>query len=79
MLLQGGIYIDILIIIITLQYSTCISSFFGSRIPTSLFIYFLFFVLYDIKGKVTFFNLGLSTVHIIFWRLFAQRVSAKMR
>ena len=31
-------YIDILIIIITFPYSTCISSFFGSSIPTSLFI-----------------------------------------
>ena len=27
-------YIDILIIIITFPYSTCISSFFGSSIPT---------------------------------------------
>ena len=31
-------YIDILIIIIIFPYSTCISSFFGSSIPTSLFI-----------------------------------------
>ena len=31
-------YIDILIIIITFPYSTCISSLFGSSIPTSLFI-----------------------------------------
>ena len=31
-------YIDILIIIITFSYSTCISSFFGSSIPTSLFM-----------------------------------------
>ena len=31
--------IDILIIIITFPYSTCISSFFGSSIPTSLFIF----------------------------------------
>ena len=30
--------IDILIIIITFPYSTCISSFFGSIIPISLFI-----------------------------------------
>ena len=30
-------YIDILIIIITFSYSTCISSFFGSSIPISLF------------------------------------------
>ena len=38
-------YIDILIIIITFPYSTCISSFFCSNIPTSLFIKKMFFVL----------------------------------
>ena len=32
-------YIDFLLIIITFPYSTCISSFFGSSIPTSLFIF----------------------------------------
>ena len=37
--------IDILIIIITFPYSTCISSFFGSIIPISLFILKCFFVL----------------------------------
>ena len=37
--------IDIFIIIITFPYSTCISSFFGSSIPTSLFIFKMFFVL----------------------------------
>ena len=31
-------YIDILTIIINFPYSTCISSFFGSSIPTTLFI-----------------------------------------
>ena len=36
-------YIDILIIIINFPYSTCISSFFGSSIPTSLFILKIFF------------------------------------
>ena len=35
--------IDILIIIITFPYSTCISSFFGSIIPISLFILKMFF------------------------------------
>ena len=30
--------IDILIIIITFPYSTCISSFFGSIMPSSLFL-----------------------------------------
>ena len=37
-------YIDILIIIITFPYSTCISSFFGSSIPTCLFIFKMFFL-----------------------------------
>ena len=37
--------IDILIIIITFPYSTCIRSFFGSIIPISLFIFKCFFVL----------------------------------
>ena len=35
--------IDILIIIITFAYSTCISSFFGSIIPISLIIFKMFF------------------------------------
>ena len=46
MLLVGVVvrrYIDILIIIITFSYSTCISSFVGSSIPTSLFIFKMFF------------------------------------
>ena len=34
---------DILIIIINFPYSTCISSFFGSSILTSLFIFKMFF------------------------------------
>ena len=33
------VYIDILTIIINFPYSSCISSFFGSSIPTSLFIF----------------------------------------
>ena len=37
------IIIDILIIIMTFPYSTCISSFFGSIIPISLFILKMFF------------------------------------
>ena len=36
-------YIDILTIIINFPYSTCISSFFGSSISTSLFILKMFF------------------------------------
>ena len=35
-------YMDILIIINTFPYSTCISSFFGSSIPISLFILKMF-------------------------------------
>ena len=38
-------YIDVLVIIITFPYSTCISYFFGSIIPISLFIFKCFFVL----------------------------------
>ena len=34
-------YIDILIIIITFPYSTCISSFFCSSIPIALFIFLI--------------------------------------
>ena len=36
-------YIDILTMIINFPYSTCISSFFGSSILTSLFIFKMFF------------------------------------
>ena len=39
-------YIDILIIIINFPYSTCIRSFFGRSILTSLFIFKCFFGLY---------------------------------
>ena len=39
-------YIDILIIIITFPYSTCINSFLGSSILTSLFILKLFLFLF---------------------------------
>ena len=38
--------IDILIIIITFPYSTCIDSFFGSIIPISLFILNVFSFLF---------------------------------
>ena len=38
-------YIHILTIIINFPYSTCISSFFGSSIPTSLYIFKMFFCL----------------------------------
>ena len=45
-------YIDILTIIINFPYSTCISSFFVSSIPTSLFILKMFFqscILYNLR------------------------------
>ena len=42
-------YIGILIIIINFPYSTCIRSFFGSSILTSLFIFKCFFGLVYIK------------------------------
>ena len=41
-------YIDILIIIINIPYSTCIRSFFGSSILTSLFIFKCFFGLVSV-------------------------------
>ena len=41
--LRRYMYIDILTIIINFPYSTRISYFFGSSIPTSLFILKLFF------------------------------------
>ena len=43
-------YIDILIIIINFPYSTCIRSFFGRSILTSLFIFKCFFGLFNIKS-----------------------------
>ena len=45
-------YIDILIIIINFPYSTCIRSFFGSSILTSLFILKCFFGLIYIYIKL---------------------------
>ena len=50
--------IDILIIIITFPYSTCISSFFCSIIPISLFIFKCFFVLYIYRQRGKFDRLG---------------------
>ena len=44
----GRRYIDILIIIINFPYSTCIRSFFGSSILTSLFIFKCFFGLVSV-------------------------------
>ena len=44
-------YIDILTIINNFPYSTCISSFFCSSIPTSLFIFKMFFRSYKNNKK----------------------------
>ena len=46
------IIIDILIIINTFPYSTCINSFFGSIIPISLFIFKCFFCTCNIYCRV---------------------------
>ena len=43
--------IDILIIIITFPYFTCISSFLGSIIPISLFIFKCFSFLFNIRQQ----------------------------
>ena len=45
-------YIDILIIIINFPYSTCIRSFLGSSILTSLFILKCFFGLVRIRIRI---------------------------
>ena len=47
-------YIDILIIIINFPYSTCIRSFFGSSILTSLFIFKMFFRSLYIHSNIPF-------------------------
>ena len=44
-------YIDILTIIINFPYSTCISSFFSSSIPISLFIFLVFFLVFNDINK----------------------------
>ena len=44
--------IDIIIIIITFPYSTCISCFIGSGIPTSLFIFKMFFRSYIMSAVI---------------------------
>ena len=49
------IIIDILIIIITFPYSTCISSFLGSIIPISLFIFKCFSFLFYFNQNELFF------------------------
>ena len=46
------VYIDILIIIINFPYSTCIRSFFGSSILTSMFIFKCFFGLVRIRIRI---------------------------
>ena len=56
-------YIDILTIIINFPYCTCISSFLGSSIPTSLFILKCFFGL----------------VYVIFLQYISKRYSKNIR
>ena len=51
-------YIDILTIIINFPYSTCIRSFFGSSIPTSLFIFKMFF-------RSLYIYLRATTIHVL--------------
>ena len=53
-------YIDILTIIITFPYSTCISSFFGSSIPTSLFILKCFLFLYILPVLMSLYTIDFS-------------------
>ena len=50
-------FVDILIIIITFLYSTCISSVFGSSIPTYLFMFSPFFKKEECQIVLLFFAL----------------------
>ena len=58
-------YIDILTIIINFPYSTCISSFFGSSIPTSLFIFKCLFGLVSVIFLQYIANLTQRTFEIV--------------
>ena len=58
-------YIDILTIIINFPYSTCISSFLGSSIPTSLFIFKFFFVLVYVTLVQYIANVTQRTIEIV--------------
>ena len=61
-------YIDILTIFINFPYSTCIRSFFGSSILTSLFIFKMFFrSLLLTSGSL--FGLSMNTIIIAYERL----------
>ena len=51
---------DILIIIINFPYSTCIRSFFGSSILTSLFIFMMFFPSLSIYAPIRFYFTNLK-------------------
>ena len=73
-------YIDILTIIINFPYSTCISSFFASSIPTSLFIFKMFFRSLEIKllyyiELIYYIKLMLSVLHRIFQTFLNLRIS----
>ena len=65
------IQVDILTIIINFPYSTCISSFFGSSIPTSLFIVFSVFIIIVsgvVNTMVSFVILLVARTARIAWR-----------
>ena len=61
------------VIIINFPYSTCISSFFSSSIPTSLFIFKMFFGL----ASVIFYNV--SVLFLIFFTIYSKRYSKNIR
>ena len=64
-------YIDILTIIINFPYSTCISSLFGSSIPTSLFIFKMFFRSLRIRIRNGDFLLHAArTETVLLWRCY---------
>ena len=64
-------YIDILTIIINFPYSTCISSLFGSSIPTSLFIFKMFF------RSCNIYQLQSCVLHIVYLDYFAVWVASR--
>ena len=66
-------YVDILTIILNFPYSTCIRSFFGSSILTSLFIFKCFFGLLYISRKiifVTFFHAKIFLHENVFTKIY---------
>ena len=66
-------YIDILIIIINFPYSTCIRSFFGSSILTSLFILKIFFWPCNILFE------ALKLIRLIYGILYLSKIAHALR